>query len=163
MKNTMILSLGALLTFGAVPVVSAQDAGAPAKSRSADNRQERRGGEGTQRRARMRARHDMSAVRGIELTEAQREQIRAINVRYRDEMKTMRGDARPQGAERQRPDSAQRAQIRQFNERRRAEIRAALTPAQQQQFDRNVADSKDKMQKRMKEHGKRGKSGKQGA
>lgn len=153
MKKIMILGLGAVLTLGAAPTISAQDAGGSATAKSADSRQEHRGGPHKQGRARKGGRGHMSALRGIELTEAQKEEIRAINVRYRDEMKAKRGDVRPQGADRVRPDSAQRAQMVQINQRRQAEIREVLTSPQQQTFDRNIAQSKEKMQKRMKERG----------
>ena len=105
----------------------------------------------------------MPLLRGIQLSEAQREQARAIGQKYRPRMQELMKGVRPERveraeraprAERTRPDSAERAQRRaEMAERMRAvqpqmealrkqqegELRAILTPEQQQTFDANLA------------------------
>lgn len=85
----------------------------------------------------------MQMMRGIELTDAQRERVRAIHQRHLAERDSLR--ARYGGAA---PDSASVAAYRALTDRQHAEMRAILTPAQQQQFDRNVAKARDRMERR---------------
>lgn len=77
---------------------------------------------------------------GVQLTDAQQQQIRAIFQEGRPAHA-----ARPQGAEggkrgeRPRLTAEQRAQLQQRREQHLARIRAVLTAEQRAQFDRNVA------------------------
>jgi Spy/CpxP family protein refolding chaperone len=94
--------------------------------------------------------------RGVDLTEAQKQQIKTIRDKYQPQMRSLREQIRAQrqqsGAERQRPDSATLAQVRSLMQRQEGEIRAVLTPDQQKTFDANVAQmrehSRDGMRKR---------------
>lgn len=86
-------------------------------------------------------------LRGLDLTEAQREQVHAI---LQEAMSEHRDGARR--GERAQLDSAARAQHRAQMEQRHAQlvarVRAVLTPAQRTVFDRNLAE----MEARRAEH-----------
>jgi protein CpxP len=101
--------------------------------------------------------------RGIELTQAQRDQMKAVNEKYRSQFKTLREslkpdlkaahDARHRGdtaAARAAWDrtSAGRERMRALLEQQRSEIRSLLTPEQQQTFDRNAQKVRERMEKR---------------
>jgi len=101
---------------------------------------------------------------GIDLTADQQARIKQINEKYRDEMRSQFGAAKPQGgqgdvqgARRERPQLTpeQRQQMRALHDRQVAEIRGVLTPAQQQRFDANLADAKAKREAHMKDRGAR--------
>ena len=91
--------------------------------------------------------------RGIELTESQRQQLRAIHSKYepqRKEMRTAMHGVRESG---QRPDSVTVQRWRDLMTRERNEIRGILTAEQRIVFDRNVEAVGDRMRDR---GGKRG-------
>jgi Spy/CpxP family protein refolding chaperone len=109
-------------------------------------------------------------LRGISLTDAQKERLRAIDQKYRSEGQAARAAMRPAMEEgraaRQRGDSAtarrawqgtdaQRRQMAALQERRLAEVRGVLTAEQQQRFDANRSE----MQARMRERGAGGRDG----
>jgi Spy/CpxP family protein refolding chaperone len=109
-------------------------------------------------------------LRGISLTDAQKERLRAIDRKYRSEGQAARAAMRPAMEEgraaRQRGDSAtarrawqgtdaQRRQMAALQERRLAEVRGVLTAEQQQRFDANRSE----MQARMRERGAGGRDG----
>jgi Spy/CpxP family protein refolding chaperone len=90
--------------------------------------------------------------RGIELSEQQRTQLRAIGEKYQAERVALRErarDARTGGA---RPDSAQRAAFRQSHvalmQRQRADLRGILTAEQRATFDANVQELEKRMAER---------------
>jgi Spy/CpxP family protein refolding chaperone len=115
-------------------------------------------------------------LRGITLTDAQKQRMRAINEKYRTEGKSLRESMRPAMEEaraaRQRGDTAaarqsfartadQRRQFTALQERRVAEVRSVLTADQQRQFDANRTELQSRMQERRsdargKGHGGRG-------
>ncbi len=136
----------------AAPVVS--DAQAPSRGGekvSVERDKRGRQAKDGQREGRngMRHRAAKSFMRGIELNDAQRTQMRTINERFRADAKALRESSKPAAdAQRQRPDSATREKLRALTERQRGEIRGVLTPAQQQTFDKNVAETRERMQKR---------------
>ena len=112
--------------------------------------------------------------RGITLTAAQQEQVRAINQRYADEGRSLREAARPAMAEvrtaRQRGDTValrqamvraaeHRSRVFALQVRRLAEVRRVLTAEQQRQFDANRTELQARMEQRgkeMREGGQRG-------
>ena len=113
-------------------------------------------------------------LRGITLTAAQQEQLRAINQKYAAEGRPLREAMRPAMQEaraaRQRGDTAaarrawartatQRQQALALQERRTAEVRGILTAEQQRQFDANRAEMKTRMEERGKELGEGGRRG----
>lgn len=152
MKAFRILALGAALVVGASTAATAQPpAGAP-----------RTQADGRARRAHGFAR---ALLKNVELTDAQKTQLRAINKKYAEQRQALVRDARgPRGtdAARQRPDSATRAQrfarVQALAEQQRAEVRGILTAEQQRTFDANVAAFRD----RAEAHGPRGPRGARG-
>jgi Spy/CpxP family protein refolding chaperone len=85
---------------------------------------------------------------GIELTDAQKDQIAKIDAKYRAEREALR----PAGGQQQGPpDDATRAKFNELRTRSQAEYRAVLTADQQKIFDKNVADLKARMDQRMKQ------------
>jgi Spy/CpxP family protein refolding chaperone len=163
-----VLSIGTALTLGAT-VLSAQAPAQPrqgAREQAPASRAERaeRGGRAGGR-----------VFRDITLTEAQRTRVREVQQRYAQERRQLAGTvragqprgARPDGAVRQRPDSAARVAMRanrealrtrmqQLSERQFADLRTVLEPSQQTTFDRNVAELKQRMSARGQERGERG-------
>ena len=163
------LTLGAALVLGATTIAAAQQPAAnqPPREARAQARGQARAearrpdGRGPRQDGAMRRRGEaMPVLRGIQLSDAQREQVRAIGQKYRPRMQELMRSARPERAERgergdrTRPDSAERAQRRagmaermrtvrpQMEALRReqqGELRAILTPEQQRAFDANVA------------------------
>ena len=79
---------------------------------------------------------------GIELTDAQKDQIQKINEKYRAEHEALRP------TERQTPgstDDAARAKMMELQSQQSAEIRAILTADQQKAFDHNLHELKERM------------------
>jgi protein CpxP len=124
-----------------------------------------RGGRGMNGRGPGRA-----VLRGITLTDAQQERLRAIDQKYRAEGQAMRAQLRPAMQEaraaRQRGDTAaarrawqgtdaQRREMAALQQRRLAEVRGVLTAEQQRQFDANRAE----MQARVRERTEGGRDG----
>lgn len=103
---------------------------------------------GGEQRGRMGGRGEQMLFQGIELTDAQKDQIQKIREKYRAEREALRpkGDAgaRPDGG-RPQIDDATRQKMDAIRTKSTAEFRAVLTPAQQAIFDKNVADMKARM------------------
>ena len=159
MKALRIVALGAAVTigFGAAAELRAQ--AAPAPQAGAERAAKERGERGE--RGKARGRRMGGLFRDIELTDAQKDQIKAIHERYRPQMQALRperGQARGDSAVR--PDSAKRAQARDLMTRQQADIRAVLTAEQQVTFDRNLATLKEHgARKAGKRDGRRGERG----
>ena len=87
---------------------------------------------------------------GIDLTDAQKDQVQKIMEKYRAERQALMpaGGGAPSGP----PDEATRAKMTEISNKSQAEYRAILTPDQQKVFDKNVADLKERMEQRQK-HG----------
>ena len=105
-------------------------------------------------------------MRGITLTDAQKQQVRAIDQKYQSQTQSLRESLRPAMQEaraaRQRGDTTaarrawdrtadQRRQLTALQERRIAEVRGVLTAEQQRQFDANRAEMKSRMEERQRE------------
>jgi Spy/CpxP family protein refolding chaperone len=165
-----IVVLGAALAMFAASEATAQ---APAKSDSARRQGEMRRGERPRGdRGHMRQAGIRGAFRGIELTQAQRDQMKTVNEKYRAQFQTLRESLKPdlQAAReaRQRGDTvaaraafdrtkAGREKMQALLQQQRTEIRALLTAEQQQTFDKNVAQMKERMDNRGGERkGRRG-------
>ena len=154
MYSLRTMALGATLVFGLAATAGAQSTQG-AESRRDRAEQGRKGGRmGGPGRA---------LLRGIDLSETQREQLRAIQERYRPQHEAMREQARASRQGDQRPDSAtraaRRAAMRSLMERQHAEIRAVLTPEQQKTFDANVAKMRERANDRAADRGHRGRRG----
>jgi len=132
----------------------------------------RAGAQGQDGREMRRMQPGRALLRGVTLTDAQQQQMRAINQKYQGEEQTLRTAMRPAMDEartaRQRGDSAaaravrertadQRRQFAALQERRVAEVRGVLTAEQQRQFDANRTEMQARTQERRGEPGARGK------
>ena len=95
-----------------------------------------------------RGRGSQMLFQGIELTDAQKDQIAKIDAKYKAE----RDALRPAGGQMQGPpDEATRTKFNEIRTKSQAEYRAVLTADQQKIFDKNVADMKARMEARMKQ------------
>ena len=145
------LALGAMMLVGVAGVSAAQSQTAPAKP---DSGHYRRGGHGGEFRGRGEFGRDLN------LTEAQKTQIKAIRQKYQAQNQAARTQAKPfidaARAARQKGDTAafrsnmeKARQVGQANRTQEmAEIRAVLTPEQQAKFDAQ--------KKAMEERGRKG-------
>ena len=112
-------------------------------------------------------------LRGIDLSDAQKEQVKAIRERYRPRYHALRDSLRPSAeqarAARQQGDTVaarsawaqgadERREMMTLAQREAAEIRGVLTPDQQNTFDRNLAAWREHRRDAMRDHarGKRG-------
>lgn len=156
MKALRIVALGAAVAigFGSAVELAAQDT--PAPQAGAERGAKARGERGE--RGRMQGRHMGAIFRGIELTDAQKEQLKAVHERYRPQMQALRPESRRErGDSTARPDSATRAKAHALMTQRHADIRAILTADQQAIFDKNVASMKERgARKGGKRSGRRG-------
>jgi Spy/CpxP family protein refolding chaperone len=127
MKVVRIATLAAALCVGMTAVASAQST------------QPQQGqGEGRGRR--------MSEwlLKDINLTDAQKDQIKTIREKYVPQQMELRKSAQATGS----VDDATRAKMADLQEKQAAEIRAVLTADQQTTFDKNVAAMKTRMAER---------------
>ena len=138
MSTVRTLALGALMVFGVAGVSAAQSSAAP-KTRA----------EGQYRRG-LGAREDRGFGRDLNLTDAQKAQIKTIRAKYQPQNQALRDRAKPfmeaARTARQKGDSAgfrsnmaKAKQVMQsgqsFHSQEQAEIRAILTADQQAKFD----------------------------
>lgn len=154
-----IVVLGAALALMAAGEATAQ---APADSQRQGEvrRAERQRGE---RGRKMRRAGMRGMFRGIELTQAQREQMQAVHAKYRPQFESIRESIKPEleaaRAARQRGDTAAaraafdrtkstRERAQALHEQERNELRALLTPEQRTTFDANAQKMKERMEKR---------------
>ena len=101
--------------------------------------------------------------RDIDLTQAQRDQMKTVNEKYRPQFESIRESLKPDlkaaHDARQRGDTvaaraafertkAGREKMQSLMQQQRTEVRGLLTAAQQQTFDKNVAQMKERMEKR---------------
>ena len=165
MKLVRILALGAALTLstsmaGAQVIDSVKPA--PGAKAQGGRAMMRRGGD---RDARM-------MFRDVKLSDAQKQQVKAIVDKYQPQRQALMQQVRDRRENGQRPDSAFLAGVRQqretLQERQVSEIRALLTADQRTKFDANLQQQKEREAKReanMKEKKKgdrRGRGGRQG-
>jgi Spy/CpxP family protein refolding chaperone len=122
MKIVRTLALGAVLSAAFVTTAAAQQpAGAPPQG------QGQGGGRG----------QGNMALRGIELTDAQKAQVDSIRTKYRALM--------PAFTPGEQPDSATRAKMMDLRTKQNDEIRALLNDDQKKVFDQNLADQRARM------------------
>ena len=172
-----IVVLGAALALSAAGEATAQS---PTQADSARRQGDVRRGERPrgERGQKMRRAGMKGLFRGIDLTQAQRDQMKAVNETYRAQFQTLRESLKPDlkaaREARQRGDTvAARAAWERTNggrermstlmERQRTEVRALLTPEQQQSFDRNAQEMKERMERRAGDRAKgEGRKGRRG-
>jgi protein CpxP len=148
MSTLRTLALGTLLVCGVAGVSAAQSSTAP-KART-DSGYHRRGPEGQLRRGPGGGREGRGFGRDLNLTDAQKTQIKAIRQKYQPQNQALRDRAKPfmeaARTARQKGDSAgfrsnmeKARQVMQSGQsihtQEQAEIRAILTPDQQAKFD----------------------------
>ena len=160
-RSSAAVGLALVLAAGAVQAQQPTP-GQPGARRGAP-REELRVGRGQRRGAPL--------LRGITLTDAQKERLRAINEKYAAEGKSLREAARPTMQEaraaRQRADTVgvrraltraaeYRSQAFALQVRRAAELRGILTAEQQRQFDANRTELQTRLEQRRSELRDRG-------
>lgn len=159
MRNmTFVTSLGLALVLGATASAQPPRPDGPPRDRGADSTFRGRRGPGGP---------DGTLLRGITLTDAQRQRLDALRREQRAQTDASRGPSRGdvengRGArergERERGDTTGMAERRaQMDERRRREvaaIRSILTQAQRRQFDANVAEMEQQMRERSDRDGR---------
>lgn len=124
MKAIRIATLAIALCVGVTSVGAAQ--GQPEPSKQGQGEMRRGGGMGG------------LLLKDITLTDAQKEQVKAIREKYLPQMVQLRKAGQAVG----KPDEANRAQMADLQSRQVAEIRVILTADQQVIFDRNLAEMK---------------------
>ena len=129
MRRTLLAGLTLALTLGVASVSQAQQH-EHSKPDSAHHDGHMKRGEGGQRGAGM-------MLKGIELTDAQEAQIKALHEKQ----------GRPAEMRREQREKM-RAEMMAHHAKMVAEVRALLTPAQQEIFDKNVVEMKQRMEKR---------------
>ena len=127
MKVVRIATLAAALCVGMTAVASAQST-------------EPQQGQGEGRGRRM----SEWLLKDINLTDAQKDQIKTIREKYVPQQLELRKSAQATGS----VDDATRAKMADLQEKQAAEIRAVLTADQQTTFDKNLAAMKTKMAER---------------
>ena len=159
MKNIRTLALGAVLAIGISSVAGAQSTQGMEKGKPpvAHEGRKHEGDRGMRDHGMSRKRMRGHALKGVNLTDAQKEQVKSINARYRSELEALRPKGRADGV---RPDSAARAQMMskrmEIERRQMAEVRAVLTAEQRITFDANVAKMHEKASDWREKHGEKG-------
>ena len=126
MKVVRIATLAAALCVGMTAVASAQ-------STQSQQSEGRRGGRGEW------------LLKDINLTDAQKDQIKTIREKYVPQQVELRKAVQATGGP---PDDATRAKMMDLQAKQAAEIRAVLTADQQVTFDKNLAAAKERMAER---------------
>jgi Spy/CpxP family protein refolding chaperone len=124
MKVVRIATLAAALCVGMTTVAAAQST-QPEQGQS----EGRRGGRGEW------------LLKDINLTDAQKDQIKTIREKYVPQQMELRKAAQATGS----MDEATRAKMMDLQTKQAAEIRAVLTADQQVTFDKNLAAAKERM------------------
>lgn len=153
MKAVRIVALGAAMALGLGASGELRAQADPAPQAGAERGAKARAERGE--RGRMQGRQMGGLFRDIELTDAQKAQMKAIHERYRPQMQALRPERGERRDSTARPDSATRAQALALMTRRNAEIRSVLTADQQATFDRNVTQMKERGARKGGKHGKR--------
>lgn len=156
MKAIRIVALGAAVALGLGVSGELRAQAGPVPQTGAERAGKARAERGERgERGRMQGRHLGGLFRDIDLTDAQKEQMKAIHERYRPQMQALRPERGERRDSTARPDSATRAQALALMTRRNAEIRSVLTADQQATFDRNVTQMKERGARKGGKQGKR--------
>ncbi|MBX6365068.1 MAG: Spy/CpxP family protein refolding chaperone [Gemmatimonadetes bacterium] len=160
MRRTLLAGLALATTLGLAPALAAQQPQAPATQQGEHAARSPRWGRGEHR-------FGHGPFRGIELSQAQKEQVKAIHERYAAQFRTLREQFRPVAQElraaRQKGDTAavkaarervrpQMEQMRALRQKEFQEVRGVLTPEQQKRLDQNRSELKARMEHRRSEH-----------
>jgi Spy/CpxP family protein refolding chaperone len=163
MSSVRTLALGALMIVGVAGISAAQSTTTPpSREHRSGEMQGRRGPGG-----------DRGFGRDLNLTDAQKAQIKAIHTKYQPQNEALRNQAKPfmdaARAARQKGDTAaarsnmlKAQQVMQggqsFRTQQNAEIRAILTPDQQAKFDARQKKMAERSKDGHKGWGKKGKT-----
>jgi Spy/CpxP family protein refolding chaperone len=126
MKSIRIATLAAALCVGMTSVAAAQGAEPP----QGQGRGDRMGG---------------MLLKDINLTDAQKAQVKTIRDKYVPQLQELRKSAQATGGP---PDEATRTKMMDIQTKQSNEIRAILTSDQQATFDKNLAEMKARMANR---------------
>jgi protein CpxP len=170
MSKIRSMVVGLLVVAGAAGLAEAQTPQREPRSRG----EMRRGGQDRQ----LGNRALRGLFKGITLSDAEKQNLRAVGEKYRGQFEAIRQSMRPDfeaaRAARQRGDTAaaraaigrtadERAQLQALVERVRTDARAGLAPEHRAQFDANVARAKERAAKRSRDGlGGRREGGKRG-
>jgi Spy/CpxP family protein refolding chaperone len=127
MKAIRIATLAAALCVGMTSVAAAQGAEPP---KQGQGEMRRGGGMGGM------------LLKDINLTDAQKTQVKTIRDKYVPQLMELRKSAQAVGGP---PDEATRAKMTDLQNKQAAEIRTILTADQQAVFDKNLAEMKEHM------------------
>jgi Spy/CpxP family protein refolding chaperone len=129
MKAIRIATLAAALCVGMTSVAAAQ--GAPPQGQGQGER--RAGGMGGM------------LLKDINLTDAQKDQVKTIREKYLPQQMELRKAAQATGGP---PDEATRSKMMELQNKQAADIRAILSADQQATFDKNLVEMKARMDSR---------------
>jgi Spy/CpxP family protein refolding chaperone len=130
MKVIRIATLAAVFCVGIASIASAQGTQPPQQGQGEGRRGGGMGG---------------MLLKDINLTDAQKEQVKTIREKYLPQQVELRKAAQATGGP---PDEATRTRMMDLQSKQAADIRAILTADQQAAFDKNLADMKQRMQSR---------------
>jgi protein CpxP len=154
MKHIPSVLVAGLLVFGSAAVAAAQSPAAPRTPRNPQAHAQHRGMHaGPGRRA------GGPFLRGIQLTDAEKANIKTVHEKYAPQMKALREQFKSQGGKIARGDTAamrqrweanapQREAMKKLMDAERADIRGALSAENQAKFDANVKQMEDRLAKR---------------
>jgi Spy/CpxP family protein refolding chaperone len=131
MKAIRIATLAAALCVGITSVAAAQGTEPPQQGQG-QGEMRRGGGMGG------------TLLKDITLTDAQKDQVKAIREKYMPQLMEIRKASQATGT----VDEASRAKSMELQNKQAAEIRAILTADQQATFDKNLAELKARMDSR---------------
>jgi Spy/CpxP family protein refolding chaperone len=132
MKVIRIATLAAALCVGITSVAAAQGTEPPQQGQG-QGEMRRGGGMGGM------------LLKDINLTDAQKAQVKAIREKYAPLQLELRKSIQATGGP---PDEATRSKMMDLQSKQAAEIRAVLTADQQSTFDKNLAEMKSRMESR---------------
>jgi protein CpxP len=145
-------ALGLAILAGGATAAHAQETQTQPQAEQKTDKQwkkHRRGGEGFRRGGKHGRGGEMGMFGGLNLSDAQKEQLKQIADRYRENHKAAREQMRANGT---RPDDSQREQLRAqrkaTHEQMRAEMLSVLTPEQKTQFEQFKAERKERFEQR---------------
>jgi len=130
MKVIRIATLAAVFCVGIASIAAAQGTQPPQQGQGEGRRGGGMGG---------------MLLKDINLTDAQKEQVKTIREKYLPQQVELRKAAQATGGP---PDEATRTRMMDLQSKQAADIRAILTADQQAAFDKNLADMKQRMQSR---------------
>lgn len=157
MKHISSAVVAGLLVFGSAAVAAAQTAQVPQASHAHAQRGGKHAGPGR--------RGGGALLRGIQLSDAEKANLKNVNAKYAPQLKALREQYKGQGkiakgdtaAMRQRweANAPKREAMKKIMSAERADLRAGLSPANQAKFDANAKQMEERFAKRA-EKGKTG-------